>query len=154
MPASVTMKDDTPIRVTHQPCHAPITKPTLREIATDSHGLTPYLTVSSATTTPTSATAEPTERSKLRVTISITALIAASETIAVCSARRTMLRWVRNVPLVAMLKNTQITANTAISVESRKDRLLRSLASGERTEMAISPLASVTMRDIWDPRPI
>ena len=38
---------------------------------------------------PTSATAEPTDRSKLRVTISMTALIAARLTIEVCSASRT-----------------------------------------------------------------
>ena len=102
MPASVTMKDETPIRVTHKPCQAPISDADQRpRSATASSGLTSCLTVSSARTTPTSATAEPTERSKLRVTISITALIAARLTIDVCSASRTRLRCVRKVPSVA-----------------------------------------------------
>ena len=83
MPASVTMKDETFIRVTHQPCQAPISSPAHRQTITASPGSTSYLTVSSATMTPIRATADPTERSKLRVTISITALIAASATMAV-----------------------------------------------------------------------
>ena len=102
MPASVTMKDETFILVTHQPCQAPISTPTSEA---DQHGERPdrrcSFTVSTATTTPISATAEPTDRSKLRVTISITALIAASATMAVCSASRIRLRCVRKVPLVA-----------------------------------------------------
>ena len=100
MPASVTMKDDTPTRVTHKPCQAPIATPPATAIATATSGLTSCLTVSNARMTPTSATAEPTERSKLRVTISITALIAARLTIDVCKASRTRLRCVRKVPLV------------------------------------------------------
>lgn len=66
-------------------------------ISTATIGSTPYLTVSKATTTP----AEPTERSKFRVTISITALIAASATIDVCNASRIRLRWLRKMLFVA-----------------------------------------------------
>ena len=124
MPASVTMKDDTPTRVTHSPCHAPIAMPPATAIGTASHGLTSCLTVRSANMTPTSATAEPTERSKLRVTISITALIAARLTIDVCSAKRTRLRCVRNVPLVAKKKNIQTAARTSSSIELRNAELL------------------------------
>ena len=44
-------------------------------------GYTSYLTVSNAKITPTKATADPTDKSKLRVTMSMTALIAARLTI-------------------------------------------------------------------------
>ena len=50
--------------------------------------------------TPTRATAEPTDRSKFRVTISITALIAARLTMEVWRASRTRFRWVTKVPPV------------------------------------------------------
>src|SRR4029079_8850464 len=78
-------------------------------------------TVISANTTPTRATAEPTERSKLRVTMSITALIAARLTIDVWRARRTRLRCVRKVPFVATYSEIQITRRTMSSVDSRRD---------------------------------
>ena len=95
------MKEETPTRVTQRPCQAPISRPPAIAASTASAGFTSCLTVRSARITPTQATAEPTERSKLRVTISITALIAARLTIEVCSARSTRLRWVRKVPWVA-----------------------------------------------------
>ena len=60
--------------------------------ATLIQGFTSYLTVSNAKMTPTKATADPTDKSKLRVTMSMTALIAARLTIDVCSARSTRLR--------------------------------------------------------------
>ena len=97
IPASVTMKEETPRRVTHNPCQAPITRPAAMPATTAGTVPTPSFTVSTATTTPTSATADPTDRSKLRVTISITALIAARLTIEVCSASSTRLRCVRKV---------------------------------------------------------
>ena len=100
MPARVTMNEDTPSRVTQNPCQAPMAKPQASEASTARPGSTSCLTVSTARTTPTSATAEPTDRSKLRLTISITALIAARLTIDVCKASRIRLRWVRNVPPV------------------------------------------------------
>ena len=40
MPASVTMKDETPIFVTHQPCHAPISRPTASDSSTATIGST------------------------------------------------------------------------------------------------------------------
>ena len=95
------MNEETFIRVTHQPCQAPMSRPTQRQTRTATIGSTLNFTVSSATTTPISATAEPTERSKFRVTISMTALMAANPTMAVCSASRIRLRCVRKVPLVA-----------------------------------------------------
>ena len=101
MPASVTMKDETPTRVTQRPCQAPISTPPAMAASTASTGFTSCFTVRTARMTPTKATAEPTDRSKLRVTISMTALMAARLTIEVCNARRTRLRWVRKVPLVA-----------------------------------------------------
>ncbi len=60
-----------------------------------------HFTVSTASTTPTRATADPTDKSKFRLTMSMTALIAARLTIALCKARSTRLRCVRNVPSVA-----------------------------------------------------
>ena len=71
------MNEGTPTTVTHQPFQAPRARPTAIATGTASNGSTPDFTVSQATTTPTSATAEPTEMSKLRVTMSMTALIAA-----------------------------------------------------------------------------
>ena len=79
-------------------------------------GETSRLPASTASTTPTSATDEPTERSKLRVTISSTALIAARLTIEVCSASSTRLRGVRKMPSVAIEKNSQIAARMPISM--------------------------------------
>src|SRR6185437_14915282 len=81
IPASVTMNDDTPIFATHRPCQTPIRTPAAIATTTPTTAPVSYLTVRSARITPTSATAEPTDRSKLRVTISITALIAARLTI-------------------------------------------------------------------------
>ena len=86
------MKDETPIRATHNPCQTPIATPPLTAATTLIHGLTSYFTVSNARMTPTKATADPTDKSKLRVTMSMTALIAARLTIDVCSARSSRLR--------------------------------------------------------------
>ena len=64
------MKDDTPILVTQKPCHAPISMPAAMRPARRSAAR--HQTAGQhASTTPTSATADPTERSKLRVTISM-----------------------------------------------------------------------------------
>ena len=75
------MKEETPTWDTQIPCHTPIAAPQVTAIATLNAVLRSYLTVSIARTTPTRATADPTERSKLRVTMSMTALIAAKLTI-------------------------------------------------------------------------
>ena len=86
------MNEETPSRVTQNPCQAPIAIPTATAARQPSSGWTSWRTVSMASTVPTSATAEPTERSKLRVTISITALMAARLTIDDCSASSPRLR--------------------------------------------------------------
>ena len=127
MPASVTMKEETPMRVTQNPCQAPMSRPPQTDATMATNGFTSCLTVRRARMTPTSATAEPTDRSKLRVTISITALIAARLTIDVCSARRTRLRCVRNVPSVAKYRTIHTPASTSSSIESRsaEDRATR-----------------------------
>ncbi len=115
IPANVTMNDDTPTLATHTAFHAPRTMPARIAATTASHGFQPSFTVSEASTTPTSATAEPTDRSKLRVTINITALIDESPTIVACSASRPRLRCDRNSPSV----RTWNTANTAATTISR-----------------------------------
>ena len=72
--------------------------------------------MSEASTTPTNATAEPTDRSKLRVTINITALIDESPTIVVCRASSPRLRCDRNSPSVSTWNIANTTATTISSV--------------------------------------
>src|SRR3954447_9838279 len=115
------MNEETPSLVTHSPCQAPIATPASTASSTARPAFISYFTVRTASTTPTRATAEPTERSKLRVTISITALTAARLTIEVCSASSTRLRWLRKVPWVAKLRATQTTATTTSRVDSRSE---------------------------------
>lgn len=109
------MKEGTPIRVTHQPFHEPSATPTASATGTATSGSISHLTVHQATTTPTRATAEPTEMSKLRVTMSMTALMAASPVMADCSDISVRLRWLRKMPSVSHASTTHVTMSTAMS---------------------------------------
>ena len=116
IPANVTMNEDTPTLATHIAFHVPSATPAAIAATTPSHGFHPSLTVTEASTTPTNATADPTDRSKLRVTISITALIDASPTIVVCKASSPRLRCDRNSPSVSTWNVANTTATTMSNV--------------------------------------
>ena len=115
-PASVTMNEGTPMRVTHQPFQAPSAMPAMIATGTAMSGSISMRTVNQATTTPTRATADPTDRSMLRVTMSITALIAASAVMVVWSASRVRLRCDRKMPFVSTWNTSHVTTTTSSRV--------------------------------------
>lgn len=62
-PASVTANAGAPIRAKKKPWIAPMAAPLARAMMTDSHSLTPFVTLSTAVMAPATPLTEPTDRS-------------------------------------------------------------------------------------------